>query len=153
MRIKTAIQMRKEITALDLAVKMLRAETEGLRRSTVTLKKATNAPLALWESHWFDALPAYEQELINKSARMIGNALKPQPPTVSNYTSTTPIITSAKPIRSKSTATNSVARWTKTDDRALLKMKKQRMDNTQIAQALGRSESSVKQRYTRLKAQ
>ena len=153
MRIKTAIQMRKEITALDLAVKMLRAETEGLRRSTVTLKKATNAPLALWESHWFDALPAYEQELINKSARMIGNALKPMPPTVSNYTSTTPIITSAKPIRSKSTATNSVARWTKADDRALLKMKKQRMDNTQIAQALGRSESSVKQRYTRLKAQ
>lgn len=145
--------MRKEITALDLAVKMLRAETEGLRRSTVTLKKATNAPLALWESHWFDALPAYEQELINKAARMIGNALKPQPPVVSTQTSTTPIITSAKPIRKKSTAPNGIARWTKADDRSLLKMKKQRFSNTDIAQALGRSESSVKQRITRLKAQ
>ena len=159
MRINTANQLRKEITALDLALKMLRAETEGLRRSTITLKKAINAPLALWESHWFDALPVHEQEQINKTAKMISNALKPVPPTiihqtVSNNTSTNavrPPKATVKHTRKRSTAPARNARWTATDDKNLMRMVKAKETPEYIAKAFGRSTGSITQRIKILK--
>ena len=157
MRINTATQLRKEITALDLALKMLRAETEGLRRSTVTLKKAMNAPLALWESHWFEALPVVEQEQIEKTAKMIGNALKPVTPTIIHQTvsSTTPIKPATKPAvkhtRKRSTAPARNARWTATDDKNLMRMVKAKETPEYIAKAFGRSTGSITQRIKILK--
>jgi hypothetical protein len=151
MRINTATQLRKEITALDLALKMLRAETEGLRRSTITLKKAINAPLALWESHWFDALPIHEQEQINKTAKMIGNALKPLPTVVNQtVTSTTPAKT-VKHTRKRSSAPARNARWTDKDDKALLRMVKIGQTHQQMSIAFGRSVGSIQQRIKILK--
>lgn len=156
MRINTATQLRKEITALDLALKMLRAETEGLRRSTVTLKKAMNAPLALWESHWFESLPAVEQEQINKTAKMIGNALKPLPPVINQtVTSTTPAKPAVKPVkrtRKPSNATLRNQRWTATDDKLLKQMVKAKDTHQQMATILGRSIGAVQQRIKILKA-
>lgn len=156
MRITTANELRKEITALDLALKMLRAETEGLRRSTVTLKKAMNAPLALWESHWFESLPAVEQEQINKTAKMIGNALKPVPPTIihQTVTSSTPAKTAVKPVkhtRKRSTAPARNARWTASDDKNLLRMVKAQETHQHMAMVFGRSVGSVQQRIKILK--
>ena len=153
MRINTATQLRKEITALDLALKMLRAETEGLRRSTITLKKAINAPLALWESHWFDALPVVEQEQINKTAKMIGNALKPVTPTVIHQTVTS--ATPAKPVkhtRKRSSAPARNKRWTSADDKNLMRMVKAKETHEHIAMVFGRSIGSVQQRIKILKA-
>lgn len=158
MRINTANQLRKEITALDLALKMLRAETEGLRRSTVTLKKAINAPLALWESHWFESLPAVEQEQINKTAKMIGNALKPAPTVINQtVTSTTPANAvrppkaTVKRTRKPSNATLRNQRWTATDDRLLKQMVKAKDSHAQMALILGRSVGAVQQRIAILK--
>lgn len=162
MRIKTTNNLRKEITALDLAIKMLRAENEGMRRSVVTLKKALNAPLALWESHWFDALPQHEQHLIDKTARTIADALvKPQTPVVVN--AVTPAVkTSATPAKNKpatgltpapkttarkrSTAPNATKPWTKQEDAKLLRMAGKE-PNVHIADVLGRSVSACNQRY------
>lgn len=156
MRINTATQLRKEITALDLALKMLRAETEGLRRSTITLKKAINAPLALWESHWFESLPVHEQEQINKTAKMIGNALKPAPTVINQtVTSTTPAKPTAKPAvkhtRKVSSAPARNARWTAKDDKALLRMVKIGQTHQQMSIAFGRSVGSIQQRIKILK--
>jgi hypothetical protein len=159
MRIKTANEMRKEITALDLALKMLRAETEGLRRSTVTLKKATNAPLALWEEHWFGELPQAEQDNINRTARMIGNALatriNPAPVVNNTITSATPAKPAAqKPVkhtRKKSTAPARNARWTATDDKNLMRMVKAKETPEYIAKAFGRTTGSITQRIKILK--
>jgi hypothetical protein len=155
MRINTATQLRKEITALDLALKMLRAETEGLRRSTVTLKKAMNAPLALWESHWFEALPVVEQEQIEKTAKMIGNALKPLPTIINQtVTSTTPTKTAIKPAkrtRQRSSAPARNARWTPADDKNLLRMVKAQETHQHMAMVFGRSVGSVQQRIKTLK--
>lgn len=159
MRNNTATQLRKEITALDLALKMLRAETEGLRRSTITLKKAINAPLALWESHWFDALPVVEQEQINKTAKMIGNALKPVPPTiihqtVSNTTSTNavrPPKATIKHTRKRSNAPARNARWTAADDKNLMRMVKAKETHEHMAMVFGRSIGSVQQRIKIIK--
>jgi hypothetical protein len=160
MRINTATQLRKEITALDLALKMLRAETEGLRRSTVTLKKATNAPLALWEEHWFGELPQAEQDNINRTARMIGNALatriNPAPAVNNTITSATPAKPAAqKPVkrtRKKSTAPARNARWTTADDRRLMRMVKAKQTPENIAVLMGRSTGSITQRIKILKA-
>jgi hypothetical protein len=160
MRINTATQLRKEIIALDLALKMLRAETEGLRRSTVTLKKATNAPLALWEEHWFGELPQAEQDNINRTARMIGNALatriNPAPVVNNTITSATPAKPAAqKPVkrtRKKSTAPARNARWTPADDKKLMRMVKANEPNVHIADVLGRSVSACMQRVNILKA-
>jgi hypothetical protein len=156
MRINTATQLRKEITALDLALKMLRAETEGLRRSTVTLKKAINAPLALWESHWFEALPIHEQETINKTAKMIGNALKPVPTVINQtVTSTTPAKPTAKAdvkrTRKRSSAPARNARWTSADDKNLMRMVKAKETPEYIAKAFGRTTGSITQRIKILK--
>lgn len=172
MRINTATQLRKEITALDLALKMLRAETEGLRRSTVTLKKATNAPLALWEEHWFGELPQAEQDNINRTARMIGNALatriNPAPVVNTSTTSTNGLLLSintadkkpAKPAaqkpvkrtRKKSTAPARNARWTTADDRRLMRMVKAKRTPENIAVLMGRSTGAITQRIKILKA-
>lgn len=163
MRINTATQLRKEITALDLALKMLRAETEGLRRSTVTLKKAVNAPLALWESHWFEALPQHEQDMIEKTARNISNALKPAPVINNTTTSATPVkpalqfATQVKPAiekpakRKPSKATNRNARWTVTDDKNLMRMVKAKETHQHMAMVMGRSIGSIQQRIKILK--
>lgn len=158
MRNKTATQLRKEITALDLAVKMKGAEIEGLRRSTITLKKALNAPLALWESHWFESLPKIEQDQIDKTARNIADALiKPQAPVVINQvTSATPATkTSVKPAkpapkRKRSTAPNATRPWTKQEDALLMKMMNKE-PNVHIADVLGRSVSACHQRFLILK--
>lgn len=157
MRIKTATQLRKEITALDLALKMLRAETEGLRRSTVTLKKAVNAPLALWESHWFEALPQHEQDMIEKTARNISNALKPAPVINNTTTSATPVkpvisTTVVKPAkRTPSKAINHNKPWTKAEDAKLMRMVKANEPNVHIADVLDRSMGSIMQRVAILK--
>lgn len=167
MRIKTANELRKEITALDLALKMLRAETEGLRRSTITLKKATNAPLALWEEHWFGELPQAEQDNINRTARMIGNALATRnipAPIVSNTSTTTTngILLSVNTADKKPTTKKRVNRaivatenrnkpWSKTDDKNLMRMVKAKETPQHIASVLGRSVSSITQRITILK--
>ena len=158
MRINTATQLRKEITALDLALKMLRAETEGLRRSTVTLKKAVNAPLALWESHWFEALPQHEQDMIEKTARNISNALKPAPVINNTTTSATPVKTisktTVKPIkrtRKRSNAPKSNARWSANDDKNLMRMVKAKETHQHMAMVMGRSVESVEQRIKILK--
>lgn len=157
MRIKTTSQLRKEIIALDLALKMVRAETEGLRRSTITLKKALNAPLALWESHWFEGLPKHEQDLIDKTARTIAEALvKPQAPVVINAaTSATPAtVIKAKPApeykRKPSTAARATRPWTKQEDALLWKMAGKE-PNVHIADVLGRSVGACNQRYLILK--
>lgn len=160
MRINTATQLRKEITALDLALKMLRAETEGLRRSTVTLKKAVNAPLALWESHWFEALPQHEQDMIEKTARNISNALKPAPVINNTITSATPVkpvskttVKQSKPkqTRQRSAATNATKPWTKSEDAKLMRMVKANEPNVHIADVLDRSIGAIMQRVTILK--
>jgi hypothetical protein len=159
MRIKTANEMRKEITALDLALKMLRAETEGLRRSTVTLKKATNAPLALWEEHWFGELPQAEQDNINRTARMIGNALStrinPAPVVNNTITSATPTKPAVKkPVkrtRNRSTAPARNARWTPADDKNLMRMVKAKETHEHMAMVFGRSIGAVTQRIKILK--
>lgn len=158
MRINTNNNLRKEITALDLAVKMLRAENEGMRRSVVTLKMAIDAPLALWESHWLQGLPKHEQELIRKTANNIASALKPAPVITNTITSTTPIKTVVKPVkpkkqtRQRSTATNTSARWTPADDKKLMRMVKANEPNVHIAAVLGRSVGACAQRVKILKA-
>lgn len=147
-------KLQQEVTALDLAVKMLRAENEGMRRSVVTLKQALNAPLALWESHWYEALPKHEQELITKTARNIASALKPA--TVNNtITSATPVKTVVKPVkktRKRSNAPKSNARWTPQQDKQLLRMVKANNTKAQMALAFGRSTGAVAQRIKILKA-
>lgn len=158
MRIKTTNKLQQEVTALDLAVKMLRAENEGMRRSVVTLKQALNAPLALWESHWFESLPKHEQELITKTARNIASALKPA--TVNNtITSATPVKaiskTTVKPVkntRKRSNAVKSNARWTASDDKNLMRMVKAKETKSHMAMVMGRSVSAVEQRIKILKA-
>lgn len=158
MRIKTTNNLRKEITALDLAVKMLRAENEGMRRSVVTLKMAIDAPLALWEQHWLQGLPKHEQELIRKTANNIASALKPAPIVNNTITSTTPIKTVMKPVkpkkqtRQRSTATNTSARWTASDDKNLMRMVKAKETKSHMAMVLGRSVGAVEQRIKILKA-
>lgn len=154
MRIKTTNNLRKEITALDLAVKMLRAENEGMRRSVVTLKKSLNAPLALWESHWFESLPKAEQELIDKTARNIASALKPVPVINNTVTSATPVkpAMQLKPI--KRTPINTAKRnqpWTTADDKKLMRMVKANEPNVHIADVLGRSVGACMQRVNILK--
>lgn len=154
MRTKTASQLRKEISALDLALKMLRAETEGLRRSTVTMKKAMNAPLALWESHWFDELPQAEQDNINRTASLIAASLKPAP--INNtVTSTTPATvitkTAKKQTRTPSNAIKRNKAWTKKDDAALMRLHKQGQKWSYIALTLGRSTDACQQRVTIIK--
>lgn len=157
MRITTTNNLRKEISALDLAVKMLRAENEGMRRSVVTLKKAVNAPLALWESHWFESLPKAEQELIDKAARTIASAFKPVPPTVihqtvTSNTSATPVKSVLKPVkRTPSKATNRNQAWTAADDKKLMRMVKANEPNVHIADVLGRSVGACMQRVQILK--
>ena len=157
-------KLQQEVTALDLAVKMLRAENEGMRRSVVTLKKALQAPLALWESHWFESLPKAEQELIDKAARTIASAFKPVPPTVihqtvTSNTSATPVKaiskTVVKPVkktRKRSSTKNSNARWTASDDKNLMRMVKAKETKTHMAMVMGRSVSAVEQRIKILKA-
>lgn len=150
-------KLQQEVTALDLAVKMLRAENEGMRRSVVTLKKALNAPLALWESHWYEGLPKAEQELIDKAARTIASAFKPVPPTVihQTVTSNTPAKKTVKPIkqtRKRSNAPKSNARWTPQQDKQLLRMVKAKKTKAQMALAFGRSTGAVEQRIKILKA-
>lgn len=148
-------QLQKEISALDLAVKMLRAENEGMRRSVVTLKQALNAPLALWESHWLQGLPKHEQELISKTARNIAAALKPAPIVNNTITSTTPIKTVVKPVkktRKPSSAVNRNARWTTSDDKNLMRMVKAKETHEHMAMVLQRSIGSVQQRIKILKA-
>jgi hypothetical protein len=159
MRINTANQLRKEITALDLALKMLRAETEGLRRSTVTLKKATNAPLALWEEHWFGELPQAEQDNINRTARMIGNALatrmNPAPAVNNTITSATPAKpANKKPAKRTRTIIETEKRnkpWSKTDDKNLMRMVRAKETPQHMASVLGRSVGAITQRITILK--
>lgn len=148
MRTTTAKQLRKEISALDLALKMLRAETEGLRRSTVTMKKAMNAPLALWESHWFDELPQAEQDNINRTASLIASTLKPAP--INNtVTSTTPTtVTTVKKSRTPSNAIKRNKAWTKKDDAELMRMVKNKHKWSYIALTLGRSTGACQQRVT-----
>lgn len=160
MRIKTTNQLRKEITALDLALKMVRAETEGLRRSTVTLKKALNAPLALWESHWLEGLPKHEQDLIEKTARTIAAALKPAPTVNNTITSATPVKaiskTTVKPVkktRKRSNAVKSNARWTALDDKTLMRMVKAKKSEQHMATVMGRSVGSIQQRIRILQDQ
>jgi len=148
MRIKTAKQLRKEISALDLALKMLRAETEGLRRSTVTMKKAMNAPLALWESHWFDELPQAEQDNINRTASLIASSLKPAP-IINQVTSTTP--TTVKQTRTPSNAIKRNKAWTRKDDAELMRLHKQGQKWAYIALTLGRSTGACQQRVTIIK--
>lgn len=159
MRIKTANNLRKEITALDLAIKMLRAENEGMRRSMVTLKKAVNAPLALWEDHWFNELPHAEQNTINKTARMIAAALTPAPAIINTVTSATPVKTVSKTTvkqtkpkqtRQRSAAANATKPWTKAEDAKLMRMAGKE-PNVHIADVLGRSVSACAQRYLILK--
>lgn len=158
MRIKTTNKLQQEVTALDLAVKMLRAENEGMRRSVVTLKQALNAPLALWESHWFESLPKHEQELITKTARNIASALKPA--TVNNtITSATPVKaiskTVVKPVkktRKPSSAANRNARWTTDQDKLLMRMVKAKETHAHMAAVLYRSVGSIQQRIKILKA-
>jgi hypothetical protein len=150
---RTANQLRKEITALDLALKMLRAETEGLRRSTITMKKALNAPLALWEEHWFDSLPQAEQDNINRTASLIASALKPAP-IINQVTSTTPTTTTVQPIkrtRKPSNATQRNKPWTVADDKKLMRMVKANEPNVHIADVLGRSVSACQQRVNIIK--
>jgi hypothetical protein len=159
MRNKTASQLRKEISALDLALKMLRAETEGLRRSTVTMKKAMNAPLALWESHWFDELPKAEQDNINRTASMIASALiNKSAPVINQVTSTTPtkvtskiVTTGKKQTRTPSNAIKRNKPWTKKDDAELMRMVKNKHKWSYIALTLGRSTGACQQRVTIIK--
>lgn len=161
MRIKTANNLRKEITALDLAIKMLRAENEGMRRSVVTLKMAIDAPLALWESHWFENLPKAEQELIRRTANNIAAALKPAPIVNNTITSATPVKTVSsttvkpyKPLkqtRQRSAATNATKPWTKAEDAKLMRMVKANEPNVHIADVLGRSVGACAQRVQILK--
>lgn len=157
MRINTNNNLRKEISALDLAVKMLRAENEGMRRSVVTLKMAIDAPLALWEQHWLQGLPKHEQELIRKTANNIASALKPVPPTVihqtvTSNTSATPAKSVLKPVkRTPSKATNRNQPWTAADDKKLMRMVKANEPNVHIADVLGRSVGACAQRVNILK--
>lgn len=161
---RTANQLRKEITALDLALKMLRAETEGLRRSTVTMKKAIGAPLALWESHWFDELPQAEQDSIDRTARTIMNALPrlTSTPIINQVTSTTPTngllmsINTAdkKPAKQTRKPSNAIKRnkpWTRKDDAELMRLHKQGQKWSYIALTLGRSTGACQQRVTIIK--
>jgi hypothetical protein len=130
---------------------MLRAETEGLRRSTVTMKKAMNAPLALWESHWFDELPKAEQDNINRTASMIASALKPSP-VINQVTSTTPAtVKVTKQTRTPSKAIKRNKPWTKIDDKNLLNMVKAKRTWSDIAATLGRSTGACQQRVTIIK--
>lgn len=148
---RTANQLRKEISALDLALKMLRAETEGLRRSTVTMKKAIGAPLALWESHWFDELPQAEQDSINRTARTIMNALPrlTSTPIINQVTSTTP--TTVKQTRTPINTAKRNQPWTAADDKKLMRMVKANEPNVHIADVLGRSVGACMQRVNILK--
>lgn len=155
MRTTTAKQLRKEITALDLALKMLRAETEGLRRSTITMKKAMNAPLALWEEHWFGELPQAEQDNINRTASLIASALVNKSVAVINQTtSATPatVTTVKKQTRKRSNAIKSNARWTSLDDKTLMRMVKANKTPQHMATVMGRSVGSIQQRIKILKA-
>lgn len=152
-------KLQQEVTALDLAVKMLRAENEGMRRSVVTLKQALNAPLALWESHWYESLPKHEQELITKTARNIASALKPAPIVNNTITSATPVKaiskTTVKPVkktRQRSNTKNSNARWTASDDKNLMRMVKAKETKSHMAMVMGRSIGAVEQRIKILKA-
>lgn len=152
---RTANQLRKEITALDLALKMLRAETEGLRRSTITMKKSLNAPLALWEEHWFDSLPQAEQDNINRTASLIASALVNKSVAVINQTtSTTPTTTTVQPIKRTRKPSNAIKRnkpWTRKDDAELMRLHKQNQKWSYIALTLGRSTGACQQRVNIIK--
>lgn len=160
MRNKTTNQLRKDVIALDLALKMLRAETEGLRRSSVTVKKAIGAPLALWEEHWFSELPKPEQDNINRTSSLIAASLKPKPTSVINTvttTSTAPVNVKVAAIKPKKrtrktiSTTNRNQPWSKIDDKNLMRMVKAKETHQHMADVLGRSVSSIKQRITILK--
>jgi hypothetical protein len=153
----TKQQLIKEIAALDLALKLIRQETQNLRRSVVTIKRSLNAPLTADEANWFSALPPEEAARIVETALLIAKAVKPV-----QTTSTTPtngVLLSintadkkpAKRTRQRSNAPARNARWTPADDKNLLRMVKAKETHEHMAMVFGRSVGSVQQRIKILK--
>jgi len=153
----TKQQLIKEIAALDLALKLIRQETQNLRRSVVTIKRSLNAPLTTDEANWFSALPPEEAARIAETALLIAKAVKP-----AQTTSTTPtngVLLSintadkkpAKRTRQRSNAPARNARWTAADDKNLLRMVKAKETHQHMAMVFGRSVGSVQQRIKILK--
>lgn len=150
----TKQQLIKEVAALDLAVRLLRQETQTMRRSVVTIKKALNAPLTTDETNWLQAQPAEDHARMIETARLINAALKP----ASSTTSTTPltqqakvVIKPAKKTRKRSDAMNRNQRWTDSEDKALLRMVKIGQTHQQMSIAFGRSVGAIQQRIKILK--
>jgi hypothetical protein len=151
----TKQQLIKEIASLDLALKMIRQETQNLRRSVVTIKRSLNAPLTTEEHNWFSNLPPEEAARIVETALLIAKAMKPMQ-TTSTTTTNAPIINitkaaPAKRTRKRSDAPARNARWTSADDKNLLRMVKAQETHQHMAMVFGRSVGSVKQRIKILK--
>lgn len=150
----TKQQLIKEITALDLAVRLLRQETHTLRRSVVTIKKAMNAPLTTDETNWLQAQPAEDHARMIETARLINAALKPASSTTSTAPLTqqaTVVIKPAKKTRKRSSAPARNQRWTDKEDKALMRMVKIGQTPQQISYSFGRSVGAIQQRIKILK--
>lgn len=161
MRNKNIItQLQQEITATDMAVRLLRQQVGSQQHTIITLKKALNAPLTSTEQEAFDSLPAEQQTSLNKSADLIASTLRtnlsPRTVNMSMYapspkTAATQVVkamshqnkdvtyTISTPKRQASPQPLSRTRWTAKEDATLRKMVKQGKSMQEIAEVLQRS--------------
>jgi len=137
---------------------MIQDEITDIRTSIVTLKMALGAVLQVREKQHLDLLPQDKQHDLHTMVKHQKHMMMRQAPLVKHTTTTTnqPITnttitnTTSNAKRTKVKKPNGYAAWTKASDRELVKLKKAGHSNTSIAKILGRSESSVKQRLTKI---
>jgi DNA-binding NarL/FixJ family response regulator len=109
--------------------------------------------LQVREKQHLDLLPQDKQHDLHTMVRHQKQMMLRQAPLVKHTTtSTAPVVTqtASKPKRTTVKKPNANAAWTKAHDRELVKLKKSGYSNYAIAKILGRSESSVKQRVTKI---
>lgn len=144
MRNKTQLQhLTQEVTALDMAVRLLRQQVQGQLHTIIVLKKALNAPMAADEQTMFDNLAPSLQNSTNKSADLIARTMRTsttQPRTMS-YESKQPTK------RIKGTQPLSRTRWSIKEETTLRRMVKEGKSFTEIATTLQRTNKACEQHW------
>jgi DNA-binding NarL/FixJ family response regulator len=136
---------------------MIQEEISDIRTSIVTLKLALGAVLQVREKQHLDLLPQDKQHDLHTMVKHQKQMMLRQAPLVKHTTTSTapvaaPVVTqtASKPKRTTVKKPNANAAWTKASDRELFRLKRDGYSNHAIAKILGRSESSVKQRVTKI---
>lgn len=146
MRNKTQLQhLTQEVTALDMAVRLLRQQVQGQLHTIIVLKKALNAPMAADEQTMFDNLAPSLQNSTNKSADLIARTMGTS---VNNQTVTYSYVQPTKPTkRIKAQQPLSRTRWSVKEETTLRRMVKEGKSFTEIATTLQRTNKACEQHW------